>query len=56
MLEMLAKFQYVLEHQAGNKHSNADGLSRQTCKNFRQCRHIEERDGGPTKERVEEEV
>ena len=34
-LEILAEFSYVLEHRAGVKHGNADGLSRQTCEDCR---------------------
>jgi len=31
-LEMLAEFDYTIEHRAGRLHSNADAVSRQTCK------------------------
>ncbi|XP_067942986.1 uncharacterized protein [Watersipora subatra] len=47
-LEVLAKFKYKLEHRAGLKHGNADRLSRQTCKDCRQCAQIEHRNEGPT--------
>ena len=47
-LEILAEFQMTLEHRAGPKHGNADGLSRQTCLDCKQCQRVEERDGGPT--------
>ena len=45
-LESLAEFQFKLEHRAGAKHRNADGLSR--CADCSQCARIESRDGGPT--------
>ena len=47
-LEILAEFRYTLEHRPGNKHGNADGLSRRECIDCKQCGRIEERDGGPT--------
>ena len=45
-LELLAEFEFTLEHRAGSKHGNADGLSR--CTDCPQCTRIESRDGGPT--------
>ena len=54
-LEILAEFSYVLEHRAGVKHGNADGLSRQTCEDCRQCELIERRDGGPTRQELEQD-
>ena len=52
-LEIMSAFSYELEHRAGKRHSNADGLSRQTpsldCK---QCAAIEQRDGGPSRAEV----
>ena len=49
-LELLSEFQYTIEHRAGPKHGNADGLSRRdTCKDCKQCQHIERRDGGPSR-------
>ena len=54
-LEILAEFSYVLEHRAGVKHGNADGLSRQTCEDCRQCELIERRDGGPTRQEVDQD-
>jgi len=52
-LETLSEFQYDLEHRAGKKHGNADGLSRQKCLDCRQCERLEIRDGGPTRAEVE---
>jgi hypothetical protein len=51
-LETLSEFQYKLEHRAGRKHGNADGLSRQACVDCRQCQKIEERDGGPSRQEM----
>ena len=44
-IEVLSEFDFVIEHRAGAKHGNADGLSR--CQDCKQCSRIEERDGGP---------
>ena len=45
-LELLAEFHFVLEHRAGERHGNADGMSR--CSSAcRQCSSIVKRDGGP---------
>ena len=52
-LETLSEFQYKLEHRAGRQHGNADGLSRQACVDCKQCRRIEQRDGGPTRAEIE---
>ena len=54
-LELLAEFDFRMEHRPGRKHSNADGLSRCSgdCK---QCMRIEDRDGGPRKKEVEEDL
>ena len=52
-LKILSEFQYQIEHRQGVRHGNADGLSRK-CIDCRQCRHIEERDGGPTHEELAE--
>ena len=55
-LEILAEFQYSLEHRAGLKHGNADGLSRKPqCDSCRQCELIERRDGGPSRRELEAE-
>ena len=51
-LEILAEFQYTLEHRAGVKHGNADGLSRRGCGDCRQCDLIERRDGGPSRQEL----
>ena len=37
----------------GIKHGNADGLSRQSCEDCRQCELIERRDGGPTRQELD---
>ena len=51
-LELLAEFEFTMEHRAGSKHANADGLSR--CQDCSQCSRIESRDGGPTRAELEE--
>ena len=53
-LEILAEFSYTLEHRAGLKHGNADGLSRQSCEDCRQCELIEKRGGGPTRQELDQ--
>ena len=53
-LEILAEFNYTLEHRAGVKHGNADGLSRQSCEDCKQCGLIERRDGGPTRQELDQ--
>ena len=56
-LEILAEFQYKLEHRSGVKHGNADGLSRRVCDDTcRQCELIERRDGGPSHQQLREEM
>lgn len=35
------ELKYTLEHKAGPKHGNADGLSRQNCGECKQCDLIE---------------
>ena len=55
-LEILAEFRYTLEHRIGAKHGNVDGLSRRNCIDCRQCQRIEERDGGPTRAQVDQEL
>ena len=55
-LEILAEFSYILEHRAGLKHGNADGLSRQSCEDCRQCELIERRDGGPTRQELDQDT
>ena len=47
-LELLAEFRFSLSHRSGEKHGNADGLSR-CCVDCKQCGNIEKRDGGPTR-------
>lgn len=51
-LEILSEFTYSIEHREGSKHGNADGLSRRPCSNCSQCQHIEDRDGGPTMDKL----
>ena len=51
-LEVLSEFDYSIEHRAGTKHGNADGLSRRPHLDCKQCFNIEKRDGGPTMEEV----
>ena len=48
-LEILGEYQFTVEHRPGNKHSNADGLSRIPCK---QCGWQEELEEPPAKEVV----
>ena len=55
-LEILAEFSYTLEHRAGVRHGNADGLSKQACEDCRQCELIERRDGGPTHQELAQDV
>ena len=56
-LEILSEFPYLIEHRAGPKHGNADGLSRKGwCEDCKQCRAIEQRDGGPTHLEVQQEL
>jgi len=40
-LKILAEFSYKIEHRAGKKHRNADGMSRRPEENCKQCLHIE---------------
>jgi hypothetical protein len=51
-LEALSEYSFVLKHRAGVKHGNADGLSRQSCTNCKQCDRIERRDGGPSRQEI----
>jgi len=46
-LEILVEFSYRIEHRAGRKHGNADGMSRWPVEDCKQCLHIEKRDGDP---------
>ena len=47
-LELLSEFTYTVEHRKGTQHGNADGLSRRSCIDCKQCERVEQRDGGPT--------
>ena len=38
------------------KHGNADGLSRQTCEDCRQCKLIKRRNGGATRQELDQDV
>ena len=55
-LELLSEFSYETEHRKGEKHGNADGLSRRTCFDCKQCRRVEQRDGGPSHQQLAEEL
>ena len=55
-LEILSEFSYTTEHRKGERHGNADGLSRRNCIECRQCERIERRDGGPSHSQIEEEL
>ena len=54
-LELLSEFKYDTEHRKGEKHGNADGLSRRACTDCKQCERIEQRDGGPSHQQIAEE-
>ena len=47
-LETLAEYKYTIEHRAGPRHGNVDGLSRQTCSECKQGQRIKKRNGGPS--------
>jgi hypothetical protein len=49
-LETLAEFDFNIEHRKGEKHGNADGLSR--CAAYSQCARIQNTDGGLTHQEV----
>ena len=53
--KLLSKFSYVTEHRKGSLHGNADGLSRR-CEDCRQCEQVKQRDGGPTRQQLMEEM
>ena len=55
-IESLAEHQYQIVHRKGEKHGNADGLSRRQCEDCKQCLSIEKRDGGPTRSEVCQEI
>jgi len=48
-LEILAEFSCRIEHHAGRKHGNADGMSRRLVEDCKQCLHIEKWDRGPAR-------
>jgi len=52
-LEFLAEFSYRIEHRPWKKHGNADRLSRQPDKGYKQCFGIEKRGGGPSRFELE---
>ncbi|XP_067940454.1 uncharacterized protein [Watersipora subatra] len=54
-LEILVEFCYILEHRSRTGHRNADGLSRQTCKDCRQCARTEQRKEGPSRKELTRE-
>lgn len=39
-IEYLSEYEFCMEHRSGIKHGNADGLSRQLCKDCKQCSRI----------------
>ena len=51
-LESLAEFDFTMQHRRGNSHNNADGISRKTCEDCKQCNRIEQRDGGPSHKEI----
>jgi len=55
-LEILAEFSYRIEHHAGLKHENADGMSRRSLEDCKECLHIERQDGGPACLDIETEL
>ena len=55
-LELLSEFTYTTEHRKGEKHGNADGLSRRACLDCKQCTRVEQRDGGPTHQQLAIEI
>ena len=55
-LELLYEFTYDTEHRKGERHGNADGLSRRACLDCKQCERIEQRDGGPSHQQLAAEV
>jgi len=52
-LKILAEFSYRIKHRPGEKHGNADGLSRRPDEGCKQCLNIERRDGGPPRSELE---
>ena len=55
-LEILSEFQFTIEHRPGNKHGNADGLSRRPCLDCKQCDRIVKSCGGPKIDEVEQDL
>ena len=55
-LETLAEFNFVIRHRPGSKHGNADGLSRRPCHDCRQCDRLLRSCGGPTIDKICEEL
>jgi len=45
--EILAEFSYRIEHCAGKKHGNADGMICRLVEDCKQYLHIEKQDGRP---------
>ena len=43
-METLAPYNFTIEHRKGRKHNNVDGLSRQVCKDCRQCNRMTQHD------------
>jgi hypothetical protein len=55
-LEILSEFNFSIEHRAGVKHGNADGLSRRPCHDCKQCARVARLCGGPSKDEIIREL
>jgi transposase InsO family protein len=53
-IETLSEFQFQIQHRPGVKHGNADGMSRAACVDCKQCRRIQDRDGGPDRSQLQQ--
>jgi len=52
-LKILAEFSNRIKYRPGNKHGNADGLSRRLNEGCQQCLGIKSRDEGPSRSELE---